>query len=72
MTGMLRCECNSFLATSVASTWREIAGAGVLLGVGVCAANRVVEMIRETKRTKLRGRMPSLIAFGLLVVNVVK
>ena len=44
----------------------------MLLGVGVCAANRVVEMIRETKRTELKPRMPSLIAFGVLVVNAVK
>jgi hypothetical protein len=41
----------------------------MLLGVGVCAANRVAGMIRETKRTKLLPRMSSLIAFGVLVVN---
>jgi hypothetical protein len=41
----------------------------MLLGVGVCAANRVAGMIRETKRTKLMPRMRSLIAFGVLIVN---
>ena len=72
MTGMLRCECNSFLATSVASTCREIGREGVLPGVGVCAGNRVGERIRETKKTKLKPRMPCVIAFGVLVVNAVK
>ena len=41
----------------------------MLLGVAVCAANRVAGMIRETKRTKLLPRMSSVIAFGVLVVN---
>jgi hypothetical protein len=41
----------------------------MLLGVGVCAANRVAGMIRETKRTKVMPRMRSVIAFGVLIVN---